>query len=590
MPRNIPTARILLMVGGIALGILPVLLGCQDGVWDWSAFFQGKPDSKIDTRQPLDPLADSAAYRDTVAQYAYFDGLRRLRVRGYGLVAGLGGNGSSQCPNAIAQQLKQEMYKTRRFAQRRGQHVSPAGLIEDMDTAVVAVEGEIPAAALAGERFDLIVRAIPGTETVSLEGGTLYECNLQIFRPVGATGWIPGKAVAVGAGPVFLNPFGRSDDAATKPNLRQAVVIGGGLSQEDRRIRLLLTNPSYQMAIQIADSVNDRFGSGGDKVADAVSPAEIKIKIPPAYSHDPKHYVALVQHLYPTMRPEFMVERTRELAREFDTPDAPHAEIALAWEAIGKNALPQVQKFYAHPRPACSFHAAAIGVLLGDEPAVEILESHLQKPTSPHRLAAIRVLGAVPDLLHAARPLRRALNDPDPRIRTAAYEALLQRNDPNIVSIEIGTDAFAIDLVPSEADHLIYVKRSGQRRIALFGRPILARPPLFYSSPGETLIIDASPHATHLTVVRKSPVRGIASPPIRIGLDIAHLVALLGENPPQTANAPIRGLGVSYGGITRVLSELCESRAINAKFMLETPRDPFMLRPHAPPGRRESDL
>ena len=590
MVSTIGNTRALMGGPGVVVVALLAQLGCSDGALDWSALFPDKSASKIDTKQFVDPLTDSAAYRDTVAEYAYVGGLRRLRVRGYGLVVGLGRNGSSQCPHSIAEQLKQEMYKTRKFAERRGQHVTPDRLLQDMDTAVVAVEGEIPAAALAGERFDIVVRAIPGTQTVSLGGGMLYECNLQIFRPAGAAGWIPGKTVATGVGPIYLNPFGRSEGAATKPNLREGMVIGGGASQEDRRIRLLLATPSYQMAIRIADCINDRFGKGGGKVADAVSPGEVKLQIPPAYRHHPKHFIALVQHLYPTLRPEFVAERTRRLGSEFDLPDAPHAEIALAWEGIGRNALPEIQKFYAHPRPACSFHAAAAGLLLGDDLAVETIEEHLRNPNSPHRQAAIRTLSAARDSLRAARPLRRALDDPEARIRTAAYEALRRRDDPTITSIEIGRGAFAIDLVPSGGEQLIYVKRREQRRIALFGQPILALPPLFYSSSDATLMIDAPAGATHLTLVRKSKVSGTASSPISAALDVPQLIALLGEDPPDAPNTPVRGLGVDYAEITRVLSELCRSKSINARFLLETPGDPVRLGRHTRPGRRESDL
>ena len=537
-------------------------LGCKGGAFDWTFLFGKKRRGEATKEVSTDPLFNSAAYRDSVAEYAYFDGLRRLRVRGYGVVVGLGRNGSSQCPRAIARGLTQEMYKTRQFAQRAGQAISPERLLEDMDTAVVAVEGEIPAGAPSGARFDLVVRALPGTETVSLEGGTLYECDLKVFRPRGSQGWIPGKALATGAGPIFLNPFGRSEDAATKPNLRQGIVIGGGLSEEDRRLRLLLTTPSYPMAIRIAEVINERFGRTQGDVADPVSPGEIRVYVPHEYRHDPKHFVALVQHLYPLLRSEFLVERVRELGREFESPDAPRPEIALAWEAIGRDATSEVQKFYTHLHPDCNFYAAAAGVLLGDELAVETLEAHLSKETSGHRFAAIRALGAARGMLRAARPLRRALDDPDPRICTAAYEALRRRADPTITSVEIGDGAFSLDLVPSEAENLIYVKRSEARRIALFGAGIAARPPLFYSDPDSTLIIDASASDSEVRIVRRSRVSGVSSPPMRVPLGIARLIAFLGDTPPRAAGEPLRGVGVDYAGITRALAELCEAKAM----------------------------
>lgn len=567
-----------------------VIVGCADGAWDWSGWFPKSRKNPIESKAPDHALVNSVAYQGSVAEYAYYDGLRKLRVRGYGVVVGLGRNGSRTCPTAVADQLKQEMYKSRKFAERRGQHVTPERLLDDPDTAVVAVEGEIPAAALKGSRFDIAVRAIPGTETTSLEGGLLYECYLQVFRPVGPTGWIPGREIAVGGGPVFLNPFGAGEGAATHRNLREGVVVGGGRTLEDRRVRMLLTVPSYQMAIRIADAINDRFALGGTDVADAVSPGEIKLTVPDTYAHDPKHFLAVVQHVYPTLPAEQLGRRTLELAEEFEQPEAPHAEIALAWEAIGRPALPEVRKFYAHERPATSFHAAAAGLLVGDDAAVDVLEQHVLNDRSLYRLKAIRVLRSAVDSMRAARPLRAALNDPDPRIRTAAYEALRERRDPTIVSVDVGMESFTLDMVPGGGEPLVYVKRTDERRIALFGGPIRVRPPAFYASPEETLVANAESGASELTLIRKSAVTGSISPPIPGDLDVGRLIALLGRDVPQSAGEPIHGLGVDFGGITRMLAEMCAAQSINAQFILETPGAADELLLGRPPGRRESDL
>ncbi|MEE9296803.1 MAG: flagellar basal body P-ring protein FlgI [Phycisphaerae bacterium] len=565
----------------MGLGLVLGLCGCKNGAFDWSFLFRPQSKTAIDSRQYVDPLAQSAAYRDTVAQYAYLDGLRRLRVRTYGIVAGLGRNGSKQCPTAIRGQLIQEMYKTRKFAQRRGQHVSPERLVDDPDTAVVAVEGEIPAAAPAGTRFDLIVRAFPGTQTTSLQGGWLYPCEVKLFRSKGPAGWIAGRAMGRGAGPIFLNPFGQGGTAATKTNLREGVIIGGGVSKEDRRIRVILTEPSYPRAISIVERINERFGISTNMVADAISPAEVRLVVPDAYRHNPKHFLSVVQHLYlPANRPGFLSDRSRELVREFATPDAPHVEIALAWEGIGRNILPDVQSFYSDPRPACSFYSAVAGLHLGDDDAVRILAEHLNNPKSPYRMAAIGVLGSARYSRRASRPLRRALNDDDPRYQIAAYEALLHRDDPTIRSYQVADGAFSVDVVSGGSRNLIYAKRSGAARIVLFGDDITAQPPLFFALPDDSLIIDAEQGARRVTLVRKTPFSGVTSPRIECGVGIRELLMLVGGNPPRSQEEPIQGLGVDYGSIVLALSELCKSRAINADFVLEAPG--MAMTPSAP--------
>jgi len=166
---------------------------------------------------------------------------------------------------------------------------------------------------------------------------------------------------------------------------------------------------------------------------------------------------------------------------------------------------------------------------------------HLNQENGPHRLAAVRTLDAARLSMRAARPLRRALDDADPRIRTAAYEALRRRLDPTITSLDVAGGAFGIDLVPSQSEPLIYVKRRDAARFALFGYPIQVRPPLFYAAPDNSLLVDAPPGADRVTVVRRSRSGGVSSPPIGVDTDVAQLVAFLGEDPPSGPDTPVRG-------------------------------------------------
>ena len=194
---------------GIALCLVPLTCNHQKK--------KGEMVSGIDN-----PLTGSLAFRDTVSQVAWVEGLRRMRVRGYGLVAGLGTRGSSECPRNVRRRLLQDMYKMEQFAKvgRDALPFTPERILDDRDTAVVTIEGEIPAAAPVGEHFDLTVRALPGTQTVSLENGRLYTCDLRIHRDV-AAGSIAGQILAVGSGPVFVNPWSKSVSAATRTDPAQ---------------------------------------------------------------------------------------------------------------------------------------------------------------------------------------------------------------------------------------------------------------------------------------------------------------------------------------------------------------------------------
>lgn len=558
-----------------------VLSGCKDGVWDWSAFFPKDKKGNVDSNNYVDPIMKSAAYRNTIAEYAYFDGMRRMRVRGYGVVVGLRDTGSAECPTHIKNELVQEMYKKRDFISR------PEDLIARRDTAVVTIEGEIPAAATEGTEFDLLVRALPGTQTTSLEHGILIPCDLRIFRTTGASGWIPGRILGVGEGPIFMNPFAASRGSATRTSKREGTIIAGGRVNTDRRVRLLLTTPSYQRAATIANRINARFADPEDPVADAISPSEVRVTIPAEHRDDPKHYVTLVQHLYLPIRPGFEDSVRRALAKEFSGRDAPHVEIALAWEALGRNVLPDVKKFYDDGYPPRSFYSAVAGLHLGDDDAVDALDRHLNNPNSDHRSGAIKVLRTARNSMRAAGALRRALSAEDPRIRMDAYEALLERNDPYITTFNIGRGDFAIDLVRSDGTKMIAAKRSEDRRIALFG-DVRAQPPLFYSLPDDSLMLTADPGDRHVTLVRSPDEAGML-PPVKVDTEVAQVISRLGNPPPNVALGP-QGLGVDYASIILVLSELVDSGAIDAHFMMESPASSVLPRSSKPMGRPESEL
>ena len=49
----------------------------------------------------------------------------------------------------------------------------------------------------------------------------------------------------------------------------------------------------------------------------------------------------------------------------------------------------------------------------------------------------------------AATPLRRLLDDEDPRVRIAAYEELTARRDLAVQSRPVGVDNFLLELAPS---------------------------------------------------------------------------------------------------------------------------------------------
>lgn len=551
-----------------------------------------------ETRQKFDlgvassrsPYADSAAYKDTIGSMTYYQGLNPMRVRGYGLVVGLGKNGSSDCPKPIFNRLVQNLYKQHRFTSQivGVKNISPEVIIEDRDTAVVIVQGEIPPAAVKGTTFDISVTAIPGTQTKSLRGGRLYTTYLEMYRPISNTTSIRGRILARAHGPLFLNPFSQSD-AATKTSDLEGIIIGGGIVTEKRRIRLVLMEPSYRRVRQIEERINT-FTSADGKTADAISPSFIQLKIPSRYYNDTGHFLTLLRSLYLSRNPKSATINAHLLANEIVYPTAQHGLIASCFEGLGRVSLPVLDNLYAHSKEYVSFHAAVAGLRLGDHIAGDAMIMHAENPAGQYRFKAIRALAETKGMAGASMCLRRLLDNEDNRIQIAAYEALIKRGDPSIQTELIGGDNFYLDRIPTSRPNFVFVKRRDARRIALFGHDIQCIPPVLYQAPDGCVTISAEPDAKDMTILRVVVSTGSSSPQISVAFSAPEWITLMGQEADVDYKGNVIGLGLDYGEIVRVLYHLCKSKSLNATFVLEQPNTTDLFGPPREKGRPESEL
>jgi flagellar basal body P-ring protein FlgI len=568
------------------LTVVMLLAGCEGMIWETES--PRKPQTEAPRVVP--EIASSAAYQNTIGAVAYFDGLTPLQVRGYGLVVGLGRNGSRECPRPVRQKLVEQLEKQYgRVGGRVGtRQLTPEKLIDDPDTAVVLVQGGVPAGAAPGTRFDVTVTALPGTQTRSLRGGRLYTAELETFRETSSGTSVSGQVVARAAGPVFINPFA-GPDSATQADLLQGTVIGGGWAVEERNLRLILLQPSYAVARMVRDRLNDQF-STGPRVADAVSPSLIEIHPPKEFHDDLGHFMTLVRALYLTTDPSFTAVRARQLADEITRPTAPHPLIAACFEGMGPSILPMLTELYAHPQEYISFFASAAGIRLGDHIAADALALHARNPRSPHRYQAIRALGAAKGMANAAGALRGLLQDSDPRARIAAFEALVSRKDASVRSTLVAEDAFFVDEIDANGPALVYVKRARERRIALFGRDLRVFPPVYYRAPDGGFTINANPEDDMLTLFRVVPTSQRLSPPVYVSPELPNLVRFMGGDPDLDDDGRLEGMGLDYGAVAGALQHFCGQDAIQAKFVFEEPNAAELFGPGSPGGRPESEL
>jgi hypothetical protein len=72
--------------------------------------------------------------------------------------------------------------------------------------------------------------------------------------------------------------------------------------------------------------------------------------------------------------------------------------------------------------------------------------------------------------------------------------------------------------------------------------------------------------------------------------EVDKLVELLGADPAVDGKGTATGLGLDYAAIARALYHLCESKAVNAQFVLEQPNLAELFGAAEAEGRAESEL
>jgi len=506
----------------------------------------------------------------TVSQYATLLGGAEMPVRGYGVVVGLGQNGSAEVPPHLIEELRQYLLRQDLGSWLKGlSDLTPSRFLRDLGTAVVLVEAVIPPGAPVGERLDVGVSALPQSQTRSLEGGTLMPLDLRlVLRGLGSADR-SSKIWARAAGPVFVNPFLDESKAADVAKFKVGRVIGGGRVSRSRPILLQLREPDYARATLIERRINERFPSLR-KVAVAKNPATIALHVPQDWRGDYKHFLCLVRRLPVRTGPGVGEAHARDIAAAIVQPDANHEELALVWEAIGRQVISVLRTLYASRSPRPAYYAARTGLRLGDGVAEPVLLRFAGSANSPLQIPAVRELGRHPKVVRAAAMLYRLLDDESELVRVAAYEALLKRGDSSRITRYSVSGQFLLDVVRSQRSYVIYARQSGQPRLVLFGKDMAVSRPVFFSSPDEMVTLNAKPGSKHLMIYRKTPRSGEMSETLRIGFLVRTLVQKMGSLPELDKEGKPKGLALTYSQVIRVLNRLCERRDIPARFVLQS--------------------
>jgi flagellar P-ring protein precursor FlgI len=219
-----------------------------------------------------------------IRDVAMVAGARDNQLVGYGLVAGLAGQGD-----------KDPVYTQQTIAnllRRYGINVPPTTL-SAKNVAVVMVTADIPAFMKPGERLDVQVASMGDAQT--LQGGVLLQTPL-----LGAD----NKVYAVAQGPVSIGGFtagtgGGGGATVTKNHPTTAQIVGGALVEHeiptsivtDHAIELLLKDPDFTTAARLEAAINNVFTN----CAHAADSTTVQVRIPEGAEGMPVDFIARLE-------------------------------------------------------------------------------------------------------------------------------------------------------------------------------------------------------------------------------------------------------------------------------------------------------
>jgi Flagellar P-ring protein len=492
-------------------------------------------------------------------------------ISGFGLVARLHNTADNTLvPQSVRSYIVREMVK-RGFGSKLQpgyEDMQPEDMLRSQSVSIVRVDGFIPPGARKGDRFDIQVAALPGTNTTSVAHGVLYRTEMKVN---GAFVQDPGYAIDVvgfGEGPVFVNPeyaleapTTQSDKA--KASLRYGLIMNGGLCMDYRPLLLRLRQPQRSLARAIELLIEQRFASTRESPTDKISAAKdegiVYVQVPPSFHGDWQHFAGIVSHMYLETRPGVIALKAKALVDEAQKPDAPLMDISYCWEAIGTPALEHIEPLLSSDQPDIRFAAARAAAYIGSDPAaVAALVNIAGTKDNPFQVNAIQTLGDLPSSPVTEAALRRLLDSDENTVRIEAYKVLASRNDPDMLSTDV-QGKFVLDIVPSQGPPLIYATRHGTPRIAIIGaKPSMALPAMFTALDGE-LSISSVPKSHNVTIFYRGvdvqkPIKMVSYP------DIAEIAARLGG----VANSGDEQLNFCYSDIVAILGALSDARQIGS--------------------------
>ncbi|MHC4315421.1 MAG: flagellar basal body P-ring protein FlgI, partial [Planctomycetota bacterium] len=468
-------------------------------------------------------------------------------VEGYGIVGGLRGTGSSECPPRIREYLKQYILK-----QLTDYKTNIDGFINSRDTAVVRVHGTMSTSVMETRSFDIKVTALPGTQTTSLEGGWLHSSELKLLGRFS----VATRVFATARGAVFMDTLNRDEI-----DKKTGYVLGGGRVIGEYPFGLVLRKPDFTITNIIRNRLNGRFGPN---TAKAETARQIELNLPAKYGKQKQRFISMVKLMYLTETEEIIKERINTFVGKLAVAeDMDESEIAL--EAIGNASLSKLGALLNSGQEEVRLRAGRCMLNLGSDGGLQTLKKIAMDKDSSYRVEALEAITTGAKRNDASAISRLLLRDEDFNIRFAAYEQLRELDDIAVTQKPIAR-SFYLEKITQTGHKTIYVSRRDQARIVLFGSPIVCRDNLFIQSANGEITIDSRAGQRYVSVMRKHPKLPTVVGPLRSSLELGEIIETLCEEPVKRREQGRIGLGVSYADMIALLKQMCEKGAVDAKF------------------------
>jgi hypothetical protein len=475
--------------------------------------------------------------------------LTPMQVEGYGLVAGLGTNGSAECPVDVLEYLKR--YTRVMMPDYTG---DPEDIIRSLDTAVVKATGEIKSGATKGSRFDVVIRPIQGSQTRSLAGGQLY--TMEMRQPGKALAG--GTSLATAGGPVFIDPL-----SATRDN-RTGYVLGGGVVEDTYPLLLRLKKADYRLVSALRNRIIQRFGP---ETAEARNEEVLSLTPPARFATRQREFATLVKALYVIEGEQLDKTRIDILTKRLaDSQDMVRSESSLI--GIGRLGAPQVAKLLASPGEDVRLSAAKIMLSYKDYDALDVLRAIVYDTKSKRRMEALRAIADWAPDDQVSGILARLVNDEDMALRLAAVEELLRCGSQLVERQNIG-GKFFLDLVSSKGQPMVYVTRAGTPRIVVFGRDMAVNGDVFVTAADGSLTLTSEITSNVVTIIRsRRGLTGVVGKPLKSSRLLADVIKTMSSSPViEGEKVRLTGLNVAYSDTLEAVKTLCDKGCVKAAFV-----------------------